>query len=86
MIAIILIILLISFQAYEIMIFMHVLFSWIYPVNKPKFVLVVAQLVEPYISVFRKVIPPVFGLDFSPIIAFLVISLASKGLLTLFII
>ena len=33
----------------------------------------ITALVEPYLALFRKIIPPVGGLDFSPIVALIVL-------------
>lgn len=39
-----------------------------------------AQLTDPYLNLFRQVIPPVGGLDLSPILAFLLLSFLQQGL------
>ena len=38
----------------------------------------IAMLVEPYLNLFRKIIPPAGGMDFSPIIAVIVLQLVVR--------
>ncbi|WP_072371484.1 YggT family protein [Thermophilibacter mediterraneus] len=42
----------------------------------------IATLVEPYLNLFRRFVPPLMGIDFSPVIAILVLSLVERVLLT----
>lgn len=51
---------------------LSVVLSWISPGYNP-FGALVSQLAEPALAPFRKVLPPMGGLDLSPIIAFLMI-------------
>ncbi|MGY8789939.1 MAG: YggT family protein, partial [Pseudomonadales bacterium] len=45
--------------------------SWVAPHSGNPALLLIQQLLEPLQSLFRKVIPPMGGLDFSPIFIFL---------------
>lgn len=38
-----------------------------------------SQLTDPYLNLFRSIIPPLGGIDFSPILAFLVLRILSQG-------
>ena len=38
----------------------------------------IAPLVEPFIGLFRRFIPPVMGVDFSPVVAILALSLIER--------
>jgi YggT family protein len=38
---------------------------------------------DPYLNLFRSIIPPLGGMDFSPILAFLVLNLAGQFLVSL---
>ena len=38
----------------------------------------IATLVEPFIGLFRRFIPPVMGVDFSPVVAILALSLIER--------
>lgn len=65
---------------YMILIVVYCFFSWI-PNKGPTLQTVdiaVSNLVEPYLNLFRKIIPPVGGIDFSPVIAILVIQLVAR--------
>jgi YggT family protein len=62
---------------YGFLIIVYVLMSWL-----PKQSGIVADvyrvlgsLVEPYLSVFRRFIPPMGGIDFSPVVAIIVLQL-----------
>lgn len=72
------------FNIYFWMIFIYVLMSWL-PNARDSFIgELLAKLVEPYLSPFRRFIPPLFGmLDISPFIALLVLQFAQRGLLSI---
>ncbi len=55
----------------------RILLSWFPNVNwmEPPFS-VLSQLTDPYLNVFRSFIPPLGGIDFSPILAFFLLSFA----------
>lgn len=65
---------------YMVLIIVYCLFSW-FP-NKSGVVATidyaVSRLVEPYLNLFRKIIPPFGGIDFSPVLAILVLQLAIR--------
>jgi len=67
---------------YGFLIFAYVLMSWLpmrgilYDIQR-----VLGTLVEPYLSIFRRFIPPVGGLDLSPIIAYFVLQIVVNYLL-----
>ena len=67
---------------YGLLIFAYVLMSWLpmrgilYDIQR-----VLGTLVEPYLSIFRRFIPPVGGLDLSPIIAYFVLQIVVNYLL-----
>lgn len=58
-----------------------VVLSWISPGYSP-FGALIAQLAEPALAPFRKVLPPMGGLDLSPIVAFLSIQIVQILLAT----
>lgn len=39
---------------------------------------VIGKIVEPYLSVFRRAIPPISGVDLSPIVALFVLNLVGR--------
>lgn len=44
---------------------------------------ILSQLTDPYLNLFRSIIPPLGGIDFSPIIAFFVLQFGSEFLIGL---
>ena len=62
-------------QIYWFMIIISIVSSWIAPGSSHPALELVRQILEPIMAPLRKLLPPVGGLDFSPIIAFLVIGL-----------
>lgn len=67
------------FQIYDFLIIAYCIASW-FPPRKPDgwwadFCMALKKIVEPYLNLFRRFIPPVAGIDFSPIIAILVLNL-----------
>lgn len=71
----------ILFNIYFYMIIFYVLMSWLPNVRDNFIGELLGKLVEPYLSPFRRFIPPLFGmLDISPIIALLVLEFAAAGL------
>jgi len=67
---------------YLVLLVIRVLLSWFPSIswyNQPW--LTLSQLTDPYLNLFRSIIPPLGGIDFSPILAFLLL----QFLATLFI-
>ena len=70
----------VSFYSYLLII--RVLLTWFPQINwynQPFAAL--AQITDPYLNLFRSIIPPLGGMDFSPILAFLALNVVS-GLLS----
>jgi YggT family protein len=69
---------------YEMLIVIYVLMSWfpmrgmLYDVYR-----VLGSVVEPYVGIFRRFIPPLGGLDFSPFVAILVLEFANVAIMRL---
>ncbi|CRK80563.1 YggT family protein [Neobacillus massiliamazoniensis] len=58
----------------------YILMSW-FPNARDTFIgRFLARICEPYLEPFRKIIPPLGMIDISPIVAFLVLNFASRGL------
>ncbi|NJK68211.1 MAG: YggT family protein [Microcoleus sp. CSU_2_2] len=73
-------------QIYLVLMIFRVLLSWFPNINwyDPPFS-ILSQLTDPYLNLFRSLIPPLGGIDFSPLIAFFVLQFGSEiiiGLLT----
>jgi len=63
-------------QFYGLLIFVYVLMSWfpmrgaLYDIYK-----VVGSVTEPYLGLFRNLIPPIGNFDFSPLVAYFVLQM-----------
>lgn len=62
----------ILFQLYLYAIFFYVLSSWVPPLRESAVGQFLARIVEPYLGIFRRFIPPLGMIDISPIIAIFV--------------
>ncbi|AIW40761.1 MULTISPECIES: YggT family protein [Paenibacillus] len=72
------------FQIYSYMIIAYVLLSWLPNARESVIGDLLAKFVEPYLSPFRRFIPPIFGMiDISPIVALIALRFASYGLISL---
>lgn len=71
-------------QIYLVLMIFRVLLSWFPNINwyDPPFS-ILSQLTDPYLNLFRSIIPPLGGIDFSPMIAFFVLQFGSQILLGL---
>ncbi|MBO3457784.1 YggT family protein [Aetokthonos hydrillicola Thurmond2011] len=68
-------------QIYSTLLIIRVLLTWFPTINwynQPFAAL--AQITDPYLNLFRSIIPPLGGIDFSPILAFLLLNIVSSGL------
>lgn len=61
----------ILFQIYFFMLLGRILSSWVPEFQDHKIVRFIAFYTDPYLDLFRKIIPPLGMIDISPIIAFL---------------
>ncbi len=64
----------IVFQVYTLMLFARIIASWIPQIHEYKIMQFIVYYTEPYLNIFRRLIPPFGMIDFSPIIAFLFLS------------
>lgn len=67
---------------YEVLIIVWCLMSWIPRANETvgRIRRALGTLVEPYLAVFRRYIPPFSGIDFSPIIAIIALRLVQRAI------
>ena len=56
-----------GFYAYYLLIFIYIIMSWIPQARESAVAYAIARLVEPYLSVFRSIIPPIGMIDISPL-------------------
>jgi YggT family protein len=66
---------------YFVLLIIRILLSWFPNVDwfNPPFS-VISQLTDPYLNLFRSIIPPLGGIDLSPILAFIVLQLVSQSI------
>lgn len=67
-----------TFNLFAFMMLLRVLMSWIAPAGYNPVVAVLFQLTEPVLAPIRKLIPPIAGLDFSPMIFLLLLGFLSR--------
>ena len=58
------------FMVYMIMLFIRILGSWFPEYQHHAFFRFIAHYTDPYLNLFRRIIPPLGMLDLSPIVAF----------------
>lgn len=68
---------------YQTLIVVYVLMSWIPESRSTQLGRTIGGLVEPYLSIFRRIIPPIGMIDISSLIAFIVLNLAMQGLINI---
>lgn len=73
------------FLAYTIMLFVRILGSWIPELQNSRFMQFIAFYTDPYLNLFRRFIPPLGMMDFSPVIAFIALSVLEQVVKTLLV-
>lgn len=68
-------------QIYLILLFIRVLLSWFPNIDwlSPPFS-ILSQLTDPYLNIFRSIIPPLGGIDLSPILGFFLLQILAGAL------
>jgi len=59
------------FQVFTLMIFARIIASWVPQANEYRVMQFISYYTDPYLNLFRKIIPPLGMFDLSPIVAFL---------------
>lgn len=67
------------FLVYTIMLFGRILGSWIPDLQHTRLMQFISFYTDPYLNLFRRFIPPVGMMDFSPVIALLCLSFIEQG-------
>ncbi|HIK37280.1 MAG: YggT family protein [Geminocystis sp.] len=63
-------------QLYLLLIIVRILLSWFQTVDwAANIISFLAPITDPYLNIFRSIIPPVGGLDLSPILAIFILQL-----------
>ncbi|MGI6755639.1 MAG: YggT family protein [Atopobiaceae bacterium] len=69
------------FEFYEILVLIWCILSWL-PISNSSFLgdfaAVIDRLVRPYVGLFQRFIPPLGGIDFSPIVALVVLNFIER--------
>ncbi len=71
----------ILFFVYQWLIIAYIIFSWFPKLAESKLGEIVGKLVEPYLAPFRRLIPQVGMVDFSPIIALIALVFIKYGVM-----
>jgi YggT family protein len=71
------------FDVYWFMIFAYILLSWLPNVREGAIGQTLGKFVEPILSPFRKIIPPLGMIDLSPIVALIAVRFAQDGAVAL---
>ena len=72
------------FSLYTILLVVRILSSWFPQASRYKLIRLVYQVTEPYLALFRRIIPPIGRvLDLSPLLAFFGLQLLEYFLLSL---
>ena len=72
-----------AIELYSYLLLAWVILSWFPQVTMTKWYRFIDQLVYPYAKIFRGLIPPFGGFDFSVIVAFLVLSILQRMVMSL---
>ncbi len=65
----------ILFQMYTLMLFARIIGSWAPELQEYRVMQFIAYYTDPYLNLFRKIIPPLGMLDISPIVAFFALTI-----------
>jgi YggT family protein len=72
------------FSTYTILLFVRVVGSWFPSLARSNFMRFVSHYVDPYLNVFRRIVPPLGGvLDLSPLLAFFALRILEKIIIRL---
>lgn len=67
-----------AIEIYSYILLVWVIGTWFPQFHGTKFFKVIEQLVYPYAKIFRNLIPPIGGFDFSVIVAFIALSVLQR--------
>jgi YggT family protein len=67
----------------DLAILARVLLSWVSVSRDNRLVSIILEITEPILGPIRRVVPPLGGLDLSPMIAWILIEMAQRVLLTI---
>jgi YggT family protein len=70
-----------ALEVYRWLIFIRIFISWVRPDPRQPIVKFLYDVTEPVLSPARKLIPAIGGIDFSPILVFVLISILQRAIL-----
>ena len=72
-----------TFTLYGYLLLARIVISWINLDFRQPWVRLLVRITDPFLQPFRALIPPLGGIDFSPVIAFFVLRMIERLVLTL---
>lgn len=82
---VILYILITAVRLYSYALIIYILMSWFPGARESSFGQIMGRICEPYLEVFRKFVPPIGMIDFSPIVAIITLNFAMAGIEQIFL-
>lgn len=67
------------FFVYMCMLFVRIMGSWFPELQRTQWMLFLAFCTDPFLNLFRRILPPIGPLDLSPLIAFFCLQLIQYG-------
>lgn len=71
-----------AFYIFQIILVIYILMSWVPQARYSPVGRFMGKIVEPYLSIFRKFIPPIGMIDISPIVAIFALRFVQIGLIS----
>ncbi|AZU61447.1 YggT family protein [Neobacillus mesonae] len=71
-------------EIYSWALIIYILMSWFPNARETSIGRFLSRICEPYLEPFRRIIPPIGMIDISPIVAFLVLNFAQRGLFSVY--
>lgn len=66
-------------QIYSVLLIIRVLLTWFQSASwAEQIISFLSPITDPYLNLFRSIIPPLGGMDFSPILAFLLLNVVQN--------
>lgn len=73
----------VAFQVYSWLMIARILLSWVRHDPRNPIIRFIYEITEPFLGLFRRIIPPIGMIDVSPIAAFIVLDLIRRFVLSL---
>lgn len=73
-----------AISIYSLLLIAYILMSWVPSMRETGFGVFLGKIVEPYLSFFRKFIPPLGMIDISPIVAIFALRFIASGVKNVF--